>query len=113
MDTSQPSVNGTSVSNLFRLGEMLGDGKYKDLARETILAFEVEMLQHPWLFPSLLCGVVTARLGGELAVIDGQGGLAKFFTTPRAGLRCFIYVKSTGDSWVETRNPKGRKFLRA
>lgn len=63
MDTSLPSTNATSVSNLFRLGDILGDDKFTFLARESIDAFEVEMLQHPWLFPGLLSGVVTARLG--------------------------------------------------
>ncbi|KAL7962336.1 hypothetical protein V8C34DRAFT_181191 [Trichoderma compactum] len=63
MDTSLPSTNGVSVSNLFRLGELLGDEKFTGLARETINAFEAEMLQHPWLFPGLLGGVVVARLG--------------------------------------------------
>ncbi|KAK5991247.1 Spermatogenesis-associated protein 20 [Cladobotryum mycophilum] len=65
MDTSLPSTNGVSVSNLFRLGHLLGDDKFTSLARETINAFEVEMLQHPWLFPGLLGGVVAARLGVE------------------------------------------------
>lgn len=63
MDTSLPSTNGVSVSNLFRLGELLADEKFTRLARETINAFEAEMLQHPWLFPGLLGGVVVARLG--------------------------------------------------
>jgi uncharacterized protein YyaL (SSP411 family) len=63
MDTSLPSVNATSVSNLFQLGQILGDDKFTALARESINAFEAEMLQHPWLFPGLLSGVVTARLG--------------------------------------------------
>lgn len=63
MDTSLPSTNGVSVSNLFRLGELLADEKFTGLARETINAFEAEMLQHPWLFPGLLGGVVVARLG--------------------------------------------------
>ena len=64
MDTSLPSINAVSVSNLLRLGSLLQDEKFTDMARETINAFEAEMLQHPWLFPGLLGGVVTARLGG-------------------------------------------------
>ncbi|UKZ82467.1 hypothetical protein TrVFT333_010256 [Trichoderma virens FT-333] len=68
MDTSLPSTNGVSVSNLFRLGELLGDEKFTGFARETINAFEAEMLQHPWLFPGLLGGVVVARLGLGLEV---------------------------------------------
>lgn len=64
MDTSLPSTNSVSVSNLFRLGGLLDDEKYIAVARETINAFEAEMLQHPWLFPGMLSGVVAARLGG-------------------------------------------------
>ncbi|CAH0039913.1 unnamed protein product [Clonostachys solani] len=65
MDTSLPSTNSVSVTNLFRLGDLLADDKYTALARETVGAFEAEILQHPWLFPGLLLGVVTARLGVE------------------------------------------------
>ncbi len=116
MDTSQPSTNGTSVSNLFRLGEMLGDDTYEYLARETIHAFEVETLQHPWLFPSLLSGVVTARkLGRRLDVAwrtpEADATAADFFTTPRAGLKSRIYLTETRDSWIETRMPKSQRDL--
>ncbi len=118
MDTSQPSANGTSVSDLFRLGEMLGDDTYEYLARETIHAFEVETLQHPWLFPSLLSGVVTARkLGRRLDVAwrapddEAAATAADFFTTPRAGLKSRVYLTKTRDSWVEARMPKSRRDL--
>ena len=63
MDTALPSTNAISVSNLFQLGDLLADDKFTSLARETIDAFEAEVLQHPWLFPGLLAGVVAARLG--------------------------------------------------
>lgn len=69
MDTSLPSINAVSASNLFRLGALLEDEGFSTRARETINAFEAEMLQHPWLFPGLLAGVVTARLG---AGADGK-----------------------------------------
>lgn len=62
MDTSLPSTNATSVSNLFRLSQSLSEEKYASLAKESVVAFEAEMLQHPWLFPGLLLGVVTTRL---------------------------------------------------
>lgn len=65
MDTALPSTNAISVSNLFQLGDLLADDKFTSLARETIDAFEAEVLQHPWLFPGLLAGVVAARLGVE------------------------------------------------
>jgi uncharacterized protein YyaL (SSP411 family) len=70
MDTSLPSVNAVAASNLFRLAAILDDERYASLAKGTVNAFEAEMLQHPWLFPGLLGGVVTARLGfqGTVAV---------------------------------------------
>ncbi|OAA36061.1 DUF255 domain protein [Metarhizium rileyi] len=70
MDTSLPSVNAVAASNLFRLGALLDDDEYSALARGTVNAFEAEMLQHPWLFPGLLAGVVTARLGVQGGVGD-------------------------------------------
>ncbi|KAH6959086.1 hypothetical protein DER45DRAFT_613589 [Fusarium avenaceum] len=63
MDTSLPSTNAVSASNLFRLASLLPDSDFATKARQTINAFEVEVVQHPWLFPGLLRGVVTARLG--------------------------------------------------
>lgn len=63
MDTSLPSTNAVTVANLFRLADLLSDNALSASARQAINAFEVEMLQHPWLFPGLLGGVVAARLG--------------------------------------------------
>lgn len=63
MDTSLPSANAVSAANLFRLAALVDDDGYAALARATVNAFESEMLQHPWLFPGLLAGVVSARLG--------------------------------------------------
>ncbi|KAF5658500.1 DUF255 domain-containing protein [Fusarium heterosporum] len=65
MDTSLPSTNAVSVANLFRLAAFLSDDDLAAKARQTINAFEVEVVQHPWLFPGLLSGVVTARLGNQ------------------------------------------------
>ena len=65
MDTSLPSTNATTAANLFRLANLLDDEALAATARQTINAFEAEMLQHPWLFPGLLGGVVAARLGVE------------------------------------------------
>jgi uncharacterized protein YyaL (SSP411 family) len=63
MDTSLPSINAVSVSNLFRLSTLKNAEEEDRLAHETINAFEPEMLQYPWLYPGLLGGVVRARLG--------------------------------------------------
>jgi uncharacterized protein YyaL (SSP411 family) len=70
MDTDLPSTNAVSVCNLFRLGNILSDETFTTYARETINAFEAEVLQHPWLFPGLLEGVVTVRLGLEKSNVD-------------------------------------------
>ncbi len=91
---------------------MLRNERYQRLARETIRAFDVELLQHPSLFPTLLSGVVHAKLGGdELVEVESAGGatgsssaeqLAHFFTRPRAGLRCLVYrVHGTGGGGLE------------
>lgn len=116
MDTAQPSTNAVSVSNLFRLGFILGDTHYIKLARETINAFEVEALQYPWLFIGLLSGVVTARLGGIVWATRPAGSgekevelRKKFYELPRAGLRSLVFLKE--GSWLAgTRNRELEKL---
>ncbi|KAK8000688.1 hypothetical protein PG990_013288 [Apiospora arundinis] len=61
MDTTQPSTNAVSTSNLVRLASV--SPEYLALAKETINAFEPEMLQYPYLFPGLLSLVIHLRLG--------------------------------------------------
>ena len=73
-DNTIPSPNGIIVSNLFYLASYaktapqfqndlsLGDRLYRQ-AKSTIDAFAVEMLQHPFLYPTLLAGVVMESLG--------------------------------------------------
>ncbi|KAK7962853.1 uncharacterized protein PG986_003678 [Apiospora aurea] len=67
MDTTQPSTNAVSTSNLIRLSSLQGESgqvrSYLMMAKETINAFEPEMLQYPYLFPGLLSLVIHLRLG--------------------------------------------------
>ncbi|KAK8043419.1 hypothetical protein PG993_005849 [Apiospora rasikravindrae] len=67
MDTTQPSTNAVSTSNLIRLSSLLSEPAqarlYLLMAKETINAFEPEMLQYPYLFPGLLSLVIHLRLG--------------------------------------------------
>ncbi|KAL1894869.1 hypothetical protein Sste5346_005556 [Sporothrix stenoceras] len=120
MDTTLPATNAVAASNLFRLGSVLDDANYTHLARETIHAFEVEMLQHSWLFPGLLSQIVSARLGGPQVATLASGPLAsdavvaEYFQRPRAGLRSLVYVEggatnngkeTTASSWLLARNP--------
>lgn len=81
MDTSLPSTNGVAVANLYRLGALLDDAQFATMARNSINAFEAEMLQHPWLFPGLLGGVVVARLGVQN---ENQGDISYKGTREKA-----------------------------
>lgn len=111
MDTSLPATNAMAVSNLFRLGVALNNEAYTAMGRETINAFEAEILQYPWLFPGLLSGVVGARLGGKIWVVimDPEGNddeiarkvFTKLYGDPRGGLRNLIIVKSSDDLVVK------------
>lgn len=98
MDTSQPSVNAVSVSNLFRIGGLLGDEKYTYLAKESVNAFGVEMLEHPNLFPGLLCGIIPWKLGGRHWIGVGKDldvrqmdWVQPFFQAPRHSLFTLRY----------------------
>ncbi|KFX95617.1 hypothetical protein O988_05718, partial [Pseudogymnoascus sp. VKM F-3808] len=73
MDTSEPSTNGVSASNLFRLSSLLGDGKYEELAKGTVGAFEAEIMQYPWLFASFMPSVVAGVTGVKAIVRVGAG----------------------------------------
>jgi len=73
MDAAEPSTNGISTSNLYRLSSFLDDESYADLARGTLGAFESEVLQHPFLFVGLLVGVVVKNLGMKTIVVTGVG----------------------------------------
>ncbi|AEO61160.1 hypothetical protein MYCTH_2311055 [Thermothelomyces thermophilus ATCC 42464] len=107
MDKSQPSTNAVSASNLFRLGTLLGVDAYLIQARETVNAFEAEILQYPWLFVSLLTGVVTARLGVKRVELrkGDEEGLQRWYTTPRAEAAVLILV---GDEESKETTAKGQ-----
>ncbi|KAI1417341.1 hypothetical protein F5Y13DRAFT_83472 [Hypoxylon sp. FL1857] len=117
MDTSQPSVNAVSVSNLFRLGGLLGDDKYTYLAKESVNAFGVEMLEHPNLFPGLLCGIIPWKLGGKHWIAVGENPtsmhLAAFHKAPRAALFTLRHHNPTKpDSWLSKRDLRATAFPR-
>lgn len=132
MDAAQPSANAVSASNLFRLGGLLpslaisggSDGgakkeaekgeRYSELARQTVRAFGIEMLEHPHLFPGLLCGVVPLKLGGRhWVVVDGGGGgggggkkedvevfTRAFYRAPRSGLFTLAFVDTSRQGMI-------------
>ncbi|KKZ61971.1 hypothetical protein EMCG_03528 [[Emmonsia] crescens] len=62
-DAATPSPNGVIARNLLRLSTLLEDDTYKRLAQETVNAFAVEIMQHPFLFVGLLDVVVGLEVG--------------------------------------------------
>ncbi|KAG7291409.1 hypothetical protein NEMBOFW57_001428 [Staphylotrichum longicolle] len=116
MDKSLPSTNAVSASNLFRLGTLLQSfaereqaAAYLRQARETVNAFEAEILQYPWLFVSLLTGVVTARLGVRRVEVrrGDEGALRGVLTTPRAEAGVLVRVPGPGTGEGEGEGAQG------
>jgi uncharacterized protein YyaL (SSP411 family) len=111
MDTSEPSTNGTSASNLYRLSSLLNDNSYATKAKQTVAGFESETLQDPWLFASFMPSVVAGHLGLKGVVVsqgdekDGNGNqkIKEFEKAPRGGLGTFARLDS-GSVWLRERN---------
>ncbi|KAF2854910.1 hypothetical protein T440DRAFT_440580 [Plenodomus tracheiphilus IPT5] len=108
MDNAEPGTNGISAQNLDRLGALLEDETYAKKARETASAFEAEIMQHPFLFPSLMDAVVVGRLGISHTVITGEGSgveewLARFRERP-SGLGTLSRVGKEMGNWLRGRN---------
>lgn len=114
MDGSQPSINAVSAFNLFRLGALLDDDGYTTLARNTVYAFEPELLEYPYLFPGLLSGIVNCRLAERLAerrwVSVGESesknkGLSRYQSSPRGGLWTLLHDPSAS-VFLKQRSPQ-------
>lgn len=128
VDTSEPSTNGVSACNLYRLSSLLEDTKYASFAAQTINAFESETLQYPHLFGSFMPAIVASVLGLRSTITVLPEGCAINGATlgpvaPRGGLET-VHTLITGNaedvvkkSWVRSRNeilkilpqPKGEK----
>ena len=109
MDNAEPSVNGVSASNLYRLGSLLNDEEYTKMARRTVACFEVEIEQHPGLFSGILSSVVASRLGmkGVMVVGDGEAAQA-VLKNARGKVRPNYTVLRIGgganSEWLRSRN---------
>ena len=96
-DNTIPSPNGLIASNLFYLASYaktapqlssdtaLGDRLYRQ-AKNTIDAFAVEMLQHPFLYPTLLGAVVMESLGVHGLIVPHDMSIEE---VQKCGLRGF------------------------
>jgi uncharacterized protein YyaL (SSP411 family) len=114
MDASEPSTNGTSAANLYRLSTMLEDEEYKRLSQRTVEAFESEILQYPWLFGSFMPSVVATRLGTKSVVVAGKSDavdskLGELRMSARGGLDTVVKV-GQNTAWIRTRNPRLKDF---
>jgi uncharacterized protein YyaL (SSP411 family) len=110
MDTSEPSTNGISASNLYRLSSLLNDDTYAKKAKATVSCFEAEMLQYPWLFASFMPSIVAGQMGVRGVVValgeEVEGASKKikeFEKSPRGGLGTFATLSGEG-GWLRSRN---------
>lgn len=111
MDSSEPSTNGTSASNLYRLSSSLSDEAYAKKGKESVAGFESEMLQYPWLFASFMPSIVAAHLGLRAVVMSGNDetiaeSIAKEL---RGGLSTIVRLDET-TTWLRERNPLLKTF---
>lgn len=123
MDNAEPSTNGVSANNLFRLGSLLNDEKYEKLARQTVAAFEVEIGQHPGLFSGMMSSVVAAKIGMTGIMVVGDGGEAEKCMEKyhqRITPNCTILrvgAEGVSDGWLRGRNellkdlPEGKQMV--
>ncbi len=117
MDTSEPSTNGTSASNLYRLSNLLNDDSYATKAKQTVAGFESEILQYPWLFASFMPSIVAGHLGLKGVLVsqedekDGNGNMKikEFEKAPRGGLGTFSRLDSRS-TWLRERNELLKEF---
>jgi len=77
LDSQEPSTNGTSTINLHRLATILSSPppsspSFLTYATQTCDAFSPEILQHPFLFCSLLPAIVASNLGIRSVVLAGD-----------------------------------------
>lgn len=109
MDNAEPSVNGVSASNLFRLGSLLNDEKYEKMAKRTVACFDVEIGQHPGLFSGILSSVVASKMGMRTIMVVGEGGIAeavlkKCRETVRPNTTVLRVGGGANSSWLQGRN---------
>lgn len=101
-DNALPSPNGIIATNLLLLGSYLEERSYEKLAKRVIDAFAIEIVQHPFLFVSMLSANVLEAVGVKSVVAVGDavvhqlGGFGRTVTKSQA---------RPGREWLMERNP--------
>lgn len=109
MDNAEPSTNGVSANNLFRLGSLLNDEAYEKMAKKTVAAFEVEIGQHPGLFSGMMSSVVASKLGmkGIMVIGDGEAEEAMLKKWNESLMPNYTILRIGGGAnsdWLRSRN---------
>lgn len=108
MDNAEPSPNGISAQNLYRLSSIFNDDSYAEYARNTCRAFEPELMQHPFLFTSMLPAVVVSALGIKSVVITGEGKKVDDAVKKIRGrirfMETLVRLLPDTDGWLRNRN---------
>ena len=109
MDGAEPSTNGVSASNLYRLGSLFEDEDYTIRGTRTVQSFASEALEHPFLFTSMMSSIVAGQLGFKNVVICGDDReVQDAINTYRASSRPNISITRLGgiakSEWLQQRN---------
>ncbi len=100
-DNALASPNGIVASNLLLLSSYLGEASYRILAKRTIDAFAIEIVQHPFLFVSMLSAIVLEALGVKSFVATGDAVVHQLGGFGRTVVR--LHHKQ-GHGWLLERN---------
>jgi uncharacterized protein YyaL (SSP411 family) len=106
-DNALPSPNGIAASNLLLLSSYLQEPSYRKLAKGVIDAFAIEIVQHPFLFVSILSANVLETVGVKSIVAVGDAvdhqlsGFGRTVTKVQGSER---------QEWLVERNPLLKNF---
>ena len=100
-DNALRSPNGIVAMNLLYLSSYMNDleGRYVKAARRTIDAFAVEVIQHPFLFATLLGAMVLDAVGVKTIQVEGDISDAEIRSLNGWG-RTLVRLSSTGEKRV-------------
>lgn len=113
MDSTEPSANSLSTSNLHRLSSLLQEPKYTETAKNVVRAFEAELVQYPFCFAGMLASVVIGEVSmRSILLITGRTGVGEQATELMrevrrrmgTGVGRTIVKVGSGDGWLAERH---------